>query len=421
MSKLKYWLWLAGRKGLGTWNGVQLLERFGTPDGVYFAPEEEYEALPTLSQRGKESLADKDLTQAEGILGECDRLGYRLLTLSDAEYPDRLRGIEDPPLLLYLRGRLPHVDEELVIGMVGARKATPYGRKIAGEMAMDLCRMGAVLCSGVAEGIDSASIRGALAAGGSVISVVAGGLDVVQFGSSQQLYDDIAAAGALLSEYPPGTPCASGHFRPRNRIISGLSEGVVVVEGGGESGALITARAAFDQGREVFAVPGNVDSPMSAAPNRLLHEQIALAARDAADVLAEFTLRYPLRSREEPLDAESRRQRVEEVLERTQTARPAGPARAKRREGGSEPSHRESAPPREVAVTTLEEAAREGLTDDQRDILLTLEEKSLHPDELVETLGVPARRVLSALTLLQVQGYVKEQTGKRFTALVRLK
>lgn len=411
MSTLKYWLWLSTRKGLGTLNAVRVLEQFGTPEAVYFADEQAIGRIETLSYQGKLSLGDKNLSEAEAILGDCQRLGYRLLTLQDAEYPNRLRNIPDPPLVLYLRGKLPHVDEELVISMVGARRATPYGRKVAGSMAMDLSRTGVVICSGVAAGIDSASIRGALSVGGRVISVLAGGLDVVQYGSSQQLYDDVAATGVLISEYPPGTHHSRGNFRPRNRIIGGLAEGVVVVEGGQISGSSITARAAFEQGREVFAVPGNVDAPMSITPNRLIHDQVAMAVRDAADVLAEFTMRYPLRVVAPPLDEESKEQRLEEVMERTReetSEKPGKPSKA-------------TPPKKEVTVTTLEAAAREGLTDDQRDILLALEQKSLHPDDLVEKTQIPARRVLSALTLLQVQGYIQEENGKRFTALVRLK
>lgn len=407
MATLKYWLWLSTRRGLGTLTAVRVLERFGTPEAAYFADDGAYDTVEGLSRQGKDSLADKDLGEADRILAECDRLGCRLLTLQDAAYPQCLRSIADPPLLLYLKGELPRVDEELVIGMVGARKATPYGRKTAGSMAMDLGRAGAVICSGVAEGIDSACIRGALSAGGRVISVVAGGLDVIQMGSSRALYDDIAALGALVSEYPPGTPCASGHFRPRNRIISGLSAGVVVVEGGAASGALITAHAALEQGREVFAVPGNVDAPMSVAPNRLIHDQEAMAVRHAADVLAEFLPRFSLKLGES-MDADTREQRLSEVMARTERSE------GKQKERPSPVSETKA------AVLTLDDAARAGLTDDQRDILLALDGKSIHPDDLVEQLQIPARRVLSALTLLQLQGYVKEENGKRFTACVRL-
>lgn len=214
-----------------------------------------------------------------------------------------------------------------------------------------------------------------------------------------------------MTEYPPGTPCASSHFRPRNRIISGLSAGVVVVEGGETSGALITARAALEQGREVFAVPGNVDAPMSAAPNRLLHDQEATAVRRAADVLTEFSLRYPRREAE-PLDLETDRQRLEEIMTRTE------PNRGRTdRPPQAEPSASEEKGP---FLLSLDKEAREGLTDDQQELLLALEGTTLHPDELVERLDIPSRRVLSALTLLQVQGYVKEENGKRFTACVRV-
>lgn len=409
LAALKYWLWLTTRQGLGTLTAVRLLDQFGTPESAYFADGEEYEGVDGLSAKAKESLEDKDLSGAERILADCDRLGYRLLTLQDAEYPSRLRNIPDPPLLLYLKGRLPPVDEELVIGMVGARKASEYGVKVATEMAMDLCRAGVVLCSGVAEGIDSASIRGALSVGGTVISVLAGGLDRTQMGADPYLCKDVAVSGALLSEYPPGTPHLSGHFRPRNRIISGLSEGVVVVEGGAVSGSLITAHAALEQGREVFAVPGCVDSPLSAAPNRLIHDHEAQAVRNAADVLAEFTLRYPLRDPSPPLEAEEREQRLSAAL--TPAPRPAA----------EEASRAEPAKEKPTEPVALDIETQKDLTDDQRDLLLALGSRKLHPDELVEQTQIPARRVLSALTLLQMRGYVKEETGKRFTALVRFK
>ncbi len=401
MATLKYWLWLTTRVGLGTLTGLRLLERFGSPEQVYFSDPQEYEFVDGLSAQGKSSLADKKLDGAEAVLADCDRLGLRLLTLQDAEYPNRLRNIPDPPLALYMKGKLPPVDEELVIGMVGARKATAYGARIAGEMAMDLTRAGAVICSGMAVGIDTASIRGALAAGGTVISVVAGGIDVVYPMENRPLYEDVAATGVLLSEYPPGTRHKGDHFRPRNRIISGLSEGVVVVEGDEHSGALITARAALEQSREVFAVPGNVDSRMSAAPNRLIREDSARLVRSGADVLEEFSLRYPLRVANPALKPEEKQQRMETVQPREELRKqPAG------------------LPTPERPGMTREE--QRTLTDDQRDLLMALDGRQCHPDELVEQTQIPARRVLSALTLLQVRGYIKEETGKRFSSLVHL-
>lgn len=411
MASVKYWLWLTTRKGLGTLTTIRVLERFGSPESAYFADEGSYDLVEALSVQGKRSLLDKDLSGAERILADCDRLGIRLLTLQDAEYPNRLKNIPDPPALLYLRGKLPPVDEELVIGMVGSREASAYGVKMAGSLSMDLARAGAVICSGIAPGIDTVSLKGALSAGGTVISVLAGGLDLRQSGSESRLYDDVAAAGVLVSEYPPGTPHTGDHYRPRNRIISGLSEGVVVVEGKATSGALITARAALEQSREVFAVPGNVDAPNSEAPNRLIHDQEAQAVRSAADILVEFSLRYPLKVAKPPLGEDEKEQRLDAVFSGSTPEKDPAPRRAAQPQKDAA-DRKDDLPERKLVD-------RAGLTDDQLDLLLALGKESRHPDELVELTQIPARRVLSALTLLQLQGYIKEETGKRFTALVR--
>lgn len=401
MATLKYWLWLTTRRGLGTLTAVRLLEQFGTPESVYFAAGAEYNFVDGLSATGKAALEDKTLEGAERVLADCDRLGLRLLTLQDAEYPNRLRNIPDPPLLLYMKGKLPPVDEELVVGMVGTRNPTPYGAKLAGEIAMDLTRAGAVIASGMAVGIDAISIRGALAAGGTVISVVAGGVDVPYPMENKFLYEDVAAAGVVMSEYPPGTPNESGHFRPRNRIISGLSEGVVVIEGSSKSGSLITAHAALEQGREVFALAGNVDSPMSAAPNQLIRNQEAALIRSGQDILGEFSLRYPLRVPAPALAREEKDQRLAAV---------------------ASPEYTGQAAPRltRPAQTLMTRQEQSGLTDDQRALLRAMGEEFSNPDELVERTDIPPQRVLAALTLLQVRGYITEETGKRFSALVYL-
>ncbi len=398
MASLKYWLWLTGRKGIGTLTVVRLLEAFGTPESAYFADQGEYDRVEALSAVGKQSLADKSLTGAEQILADCDRLGLRLLTLQDAEYPERLRNIPDPPLLLYVKGKLPPIDEELVVGVVGTRDPTPYGEKLAREMVHDLTRAGCVICSGIAQGLDTIALRTALNEGGSVISVVAGGIDVPYPKENRYLYDDIAAAGVLLSEYPPGSPNLGEHYRPRNRIISGLSEGVLVVEGGLTSGTLITAHAALEQGREVFAVPGNVDAPKSTAPNRLIQAHEAQLVRTAADILEEFSSRYPLKVARPALTQEEKEQRLQGAQ--------------------STPMAEPKLPTPEKPLMPFQE--QRSLTDDQRELILALETRARHPDELVEETQIPARRVLSTLTLLQVRGYIKEEAGKRFSALVRL-
>ena len=270
MAPLKYWLWLSTRRGMGGRGMLQVLEHFVTPERAFFADPGEYELLPpALGQ----ALRDKSMDEPERILADCDRLGVHVMTLQDADYPERLRQLEDAPAVLYWKGKLPDFDEEPAIGVVGTRRATEYGRQVAGRLGLELARGGALLVSGTAAGIDTCALKGALQGGGTVVCVLGGGADVPYPRENRYLYEDVAAAGLLIGEYPPGTENEGAHFPVRNRIISGLSLGVVVVEAAEfGSGALITAHRALDQNRDVFAVPGNVDAPMSRGCNRLVQQ-----------------------------------------------------------------------------------------------------------------------------------------------------
>lgn len=411
MASLKYWLWLTTRRGLGAKSAQRVLERFGTPEGTFFADPSEYERIPDLSPQGRASLEQKGLGEADKILGDCDRLGIQIMTLQDADYPERLKHIYDPPLVLYRKGRAIPFDEEVTIGMVGTRSCTPYGEKMAGRLALGLARSGAVTVSGIAQGIDAACIRGALKGGGTVVSVLGCGIDVRYPACNRGLYEDVAAVGALLSEYPPGTEPIGSHFPVRNRIISGLSLGIVVVESPLKGGAMLTADHALEQDREVFAVPGPADSPASAGCNQLIGEGAAKLTETVWDILEEYVDRYPQKlSRTRGLTPEQEAQRLEE---------PAGTTAAVP-EKSREPVPKEVDKAPEMEYIDWKDQ-RDKLTDDQRDLLLALEEKPLLADDLMERTQIPARRVLSALTLLQVQGYVTEEPGKRFRAQVRLK
>ena len=179
MSSLKYWVWLSSLEGLTNLSRLRLLAQFGTPESVYYASAEEISRVEGISRGQAALLKNKGMEEANRILGECERLGLRILTLQDAEYPARLKNIYDPPTLLYVRGRLPVVDEEVTIAMVGTRKATGYGLGAAGKISYGLAKQGAVVVSGIAEGIDTASLVGALKAGGRVISFLCGGKDVI--------------------------------------------------------------------------------------------------------------------------------------------------------------------------------------------------------------------------------------------------
>ena len=280
MAGLKYWVWLSEVKGLTNRSKLLLLDHFGSPENIYYADEDEYRLVEGIEPRQIALLAEKPMEDADRILGACSRLGLRLLTMQDADYPVRLRNIFEPPCLLYVKGQLPVIDEEVAVAMVGTRKASPYGVEAAEKIAYGLSRQGAVVISGAAAGVDSASHRGALRAGGKTIAVLGNGLDVVYPAENAWLYRDIAASGALISEYPPGTAAEAWHFPVRNRIISGLSLATIVVEAPEKSGALITANTALEQGRDVFAVPGPIDAPLSRGCNRLIADGAAFLPAD---------------------------------------------------------------------------------------------------------------------------------------------
>ena len=411
MATLKYWLWLTTRRGFRPAECLRLLEHFGTPEAVYFADPAEYALLEEDAAK-RSALEDKSLDRAEAIQADCARLGVDILTLQDARYPERLRQIFDPPCVLYVKGRLPAMDEEVAVGVVGARRATPYGIGLAGRLGLELARGGAVVVSGIAQGIDAAALRGALKGGGTPVSVLGNGVDVYFPSENRYLYHDVAAAGALVSEFPPGTGAEGWHFPVRNRILSGLSLGVVAVEAAaGRSGTLVTARLALEQNRDVFAFPGPADAPMSGGTNRLIQRGEAKLILSARDVLCEYEALYPGRlTRPDCLPEEAVAARLGAPEPGTEPAPEPVPAPEAEETVDKEP---------ERAYITLAEC-RERFTDDERDILLALAEGPLRPDDLVERTQIPARRVFSALTLLQVHGAVTEAPGKRFSAVLSI-
>ena len=393
MAALKYWIWLAEKRGVRRQTKLALTQRFETPEELYYAETDEVLLTEGITREEAAALEDKDLRRAEEILEVCERQDYRILTIADAAYPRRLRNIFDPPILLYCRGRLPLMDEEAAIAVVGTRSYTPYGALCAGKLGGQLAAGGAVIVTGLAYGIDSLAARAALRNGGRVLGVLGCGLDVVYPRGSEELYEDVAAAGALITEYAPGTLPLSGNFPVRNRILSGLSVAVLVVEAPERSGALITAGTALEQGREVFAVPGPIDAPGSVGCNRLLRDGAGLVS-DGWDLLREYEERFPGKLRRE-----AARREVPETpgYERRE---------AQRRET-------RKLPPR------LDPQGAE-LTDDQIALLRTLTEEPMLVDDLVEASGIPVRRVLSALTMLEIDGYVSQAPGKRYARTVTL-
>lgn len=412
MSDLKYWLWLSTRKGLAGASMERVLEHFGTPQGVYFAHGPDVEELSWLQGRAKASLRDKSMAEVDRILDQCDQLGIRVMTRQDAAYPQRLAAIPQPPLVLYAKGRPLVLDDEVAIAMVGTRSCTPYGERVARKLAMELTHGGALVVSGMAQGIDAAAVRGALMAGGQVVSVVAGGLDVAYPRYHRPLYEDVAASGLLLSEYPPGTQHKASHFPVRNRILSGLALGVVVVESPRWGGSLLTVNHALDQNRDVYAVPGAVDAPASEGTNRLIQEGAAKLVMCGEDILCEWRDRFPVKlGVQPPMDP----QVVEQRLQQLEQTSPPEQSPAKTKTGEKEVDNPES-----LEYIDWKEC-RHNLTDDEQVVLLALQEDHMGTDDLVERIQRPARRVLAALTMLQLQGYVTQGKDKKFLASVRLK
>ncbi|HAZ67650.1 MAG TPA: DNA-protecting protein DprA [Oscillibacter sp.] len=403
MAALKYWVWLATLPGLGTRTRLQLLEHFDSPEDIYYADEGELLLTPDITKAQAALLADKSLERTEQVLADCARDGQFILTMGDSLYPDRLRTIFDPPILLYGKGALPMFDDEVAVTVVGTRSCTPYGVRAASQLGYELSKQGALLVSGMAKGIDGAAMRGALQAGGFTAAVLGGGVDVVYPAENRRLYEDIAATGVLLSEYPPGTEPLPGHFPVRNRIISGLSLASLVVEAPVRSGALITAHAALDQGRDVFAVPGPIDAAASVGCNRLIRDGAGLAA-SGWDILSVYHSRFPHRLH---------------------------PAQMTVLEPGETPRQEESPPPAqkpepeapaapELPVLDLDRN-REGLTDDQLALIRVLDtETPLLTDEAAEQTGLPVRRVLSALTVLEIDGYAQRSGPRSYVRTVRL-
>ena len=392
MSALKYWLWLTELPGLTNQTRLALLRHFPTPEDVYYADPEEVLLTEGITREQAKLLEDKDCSGADRILADCQRLDLDILTIQDAGYPNRLRNIYDPPCLLYVRGRLPAIDDEAAIAVVGTRDCTPYGISSAEKLGFGLAAGGAVVVSGLARGVDSAALRGALRAGGTVTAVLGNGPDVIYPPENQYLYEDVAAAGALVSEYPPGTSPEAKHFPVRNRIMSGLCLGTLVVEAPARSGALITAGTALEQGRDVFAVPGPIDAPTSVGCNRLIRDGAGLVT-DAWDILGEYEPRFPDKLR---------------------------------REGARETpavlgyQARQKTEPKPVPPSLSLSKNDLSLTDDQIRLLQALTEEPMLVDDLIELTGIPTRRVLSALTVLEIEHLVTQHSGKRYARAVNL-
>jgi len=372
-----YWLGLAHVEGLGVRGAHRLIERFGSPQAVYSASLTELEACGLRAPVAQAIFAQAGLKDAEKQLATAAKAGFQLLPLTSDSYPPLLKQIADPPLALYVRGDVKAL-AEYAVAMVGTRRPTAYGSSVAHRLAADLAQRRLTIVSGLARGIDSASHRGALEGKGRgrTVAVLGSGLDVLYPRENKTLADRIAESGAVISEFPLGTSPAPENFPIRNRIISGMALGVVIVEAAEYSGSLITARLALEQNREVFAVPGNITSAQSFGPNHLI-KQGAKLVDQWIDVIEEF----PASIRERLL------------------------------------------PPVGTPAGALDQAAPAGgpslfeqsLTPEQKLVFGALRpDEALFVDSIREAVSLPQPRVLTALLELEMNGLIRQLPGKNF-------
>lgn len=287
MKELLYTVWLSLSCRPGSATFIKLLNKFGTPKNIYEADGDSLASCIASKTRAYDALMNKDTKRAESILDFCTSKNIGILTYFDSDFPESLKNVKNPPVLLYYKGTLPRFDDELLISVVGARHLSAYGRRNAFKSSYDLASAGAVIVSGMATGIDGVALAAAIAAGRPTVAIIGSGIDVCYPPQHKTLADEIVKNGCIITEYAPGTPPDRYNFPKRNRIISALSSATLVIEGRERSGALITARCALEQGKAVYALPGNVGNINSVASNLLIKNGARLFT-SADDIIRDF-------------------------------------------------------------------------------------------------------------------------------------
>ncbi len=358
MMDKRAWLGFSLTRGIGPVRLRQLIAHFGDVETAWQAPAEALRNAGLSARWLNNLLQVRRQVDLGALLDAYAARGITLLTWEDEEYPQRLKTLDIAPPVLFVRGRFQPQDF-WAVAIVGTRRMTAYGRQAADELARTLARQGVTVVSGLARGVDTVAHRAALAAGGRTIAVLGSGVDVIYPPENRDLAERMMERGAVVSDYPPGTKPESANFPPRNRLIAGLAQAVVVVEAGRESGALITAEFAAEQGREVFAIPGNIYAPQSRGTNWLIRQGA-----------------HPLLSPRDVLEALN----LDHLLQR-QAVQKAAPA------------------------TAVEER-----------LLALLRQEPLSIDELVRRSGLPTGQVSAALTVMELKGLVRQIAPMRYVA-----
>ncbi len=411
MARLKFWVWLSCVDGVRPLIKYNLVMALGGPEQVSYASRQEMEACGGVQLRKAEieHLCDKSTDMTARVLGKCSEKNISILTLQDADYPERLRQIADPPVALYIIGRLPEVDERPLIAVVGTRKATPYGLRMAEKLGQELTAGGGVVVSGMAAGCDGAAIQGALQAGGTPVGVLGTAIDQVYPKTNKNLFDEVRFRGALVSEYAPGMRTYAANFVARNRIITGLSLGVVVVEAPVRRGTRTTVEHALDQNRDLFAVPENADTRMDGCNDLLA--QGAMVATCGDDVLQVYTGRQELVFQADntpsviPMVPTQYKKEIDKPENIVYIDHTDNDSNNNNKGGKTEP---------QPVYDTLPPEA-ENLPTAQRDILSAIVRPDMHADEIIQATSLPTAEALAALTMLEITGYIVRSTGKRYS------
>jgi DNA processing protein len=355
--------------GIGNVLFFTLLDKFGSIEAVFSASANELSRAAGISNKIAAQIANyKGWDKIQSYIDQLNSAEIKIITFQDKLYPKYLHNVYDRPVFLYVRGHLEK--DEINLAIVGSRAASTYGKYTTERISRELAQKGVTVVSGMARGIDSAAHRGALAARGRTIAVLGSGLDVIYPPENKKLFAEIIENGAVISEFPMGTPPIAANFPSRNRIISGISYGVLVVEAGEKSGSLITARLALEQGREVFAVPGSVETPASRGTNRLIKEGAKLI-ENADDILEEIIPQ----------------------LEKTKTF------------------NEKLLPENEVTPSAKEIE----LTKIEKQVLGFISDKKIHIDDIIAAANLSPAEALSALTSLELKNLVTQHPGKFFS------
>lgn len=386
MNRL-YRMWLSANLNGANAKIKALMDFYGGSEEVY--KEKSYNDIKFLTPREKSKLQNKDTGKIEDIIEKTDKIGGKIILVGDKVYPKILRQIHRPPSVLYVKGSLPKTEDVLTIGVVGTRKLTDYGKQVTYRISAELAKAGTINVNGMALGADSIGAWAALENGGSVIGVIGNGLDIVYPNENDELYAAVIERGCIITEFPVGTPPIGRNFPIRNRVIAGLSRGILVTEAPQKSGALITARYAMEEGRDVFAVPGNVADAKYDGTNTLIQQGAKLVMK-SEDILSE----YPYAKR---LEA------AELVIRKVADAG-----------GDTKPPQekiKEKEKPREKKSA---EDITKNLTDKDKQIALLLLKKDMQIDEMARELDMPVGDLNTRLIMLEMKGTVAKLPGSYY-------